>query len=89
VSGITGYTRHVKIAVSVPDELFERADELAGRLGVSRSQVYARALEEYLESHGAENDPVTAKLNELADRMEPVLTPAAARRLVDTGQWEW
>lgn len=78
----------MKIAVSVPDELFERADELAGRLGVSRSQVYARALEEYLDSHG-ENDPVTAALNELADRMEPALTPAAARRLVDTGQWEW
>ena len=79
----------MKIAVSVPDELFERADELAGRLGVSRSQVYARALEEYLESHDGEHDPVTAKLNELADRFEPVLTPAAARRLVDSGQWEW
>jgi metal-responsive CopG/Arc/MetJ family transcriptional regulator len=80
----------VKIAVSVPDELFERADELAGRLGVSRSQVYARALEEYLESHDSEHDPVTAKLNELAEQFEPAtLTPAAGRRLVDSGQWEW
>jgi metal-responsive CopG/Arc/MetJ family transcriptional regulator len=79
----------MKIAVSVPDELFERADELAGRLGVSRSQVYARALEEYLASHDDEHDPVTAKLNELAEQFEPVLTPAAARRLVDSGQWEW
>jgi predicted transcriptional regulator len=83
----------VKIAVSVPDELFERADDLADRLGVSRSQVYARALEEYLEAHDSEHDPVTAKLDELADRMEPALTEpaltAAARRLVDSGQWEW
>jgi metal-responsive CopG/Arc/MetJ family transcriptional regulator len=79
----------VKIAVSVPDELFERADEYADRLGVSRSQIYARALEEYLEAHDSEHDPVTATLNELADRMEPLLTPAAARKLVDSGQWEW
>ncbi len=79
----------MKIAVSVPDELFERADELADRLGVSRSQVYARALEEYLAAHDDENDPVTAKLNELAEQFEPVLTPAAARQLVDSGQWEW
>jgi predicted transcriptional regulator len=79
----------VKIAVSVPDELFERADEYAGRLGVSRSQVYARALEEYLEAHDAGHDPVTVRLDELADATGPALTPAAARRLVDTGQWEW
>jgi metal-responsive CopG/Arc/MetJ family transcriptional regulator len=79
----------VKIAVSVPDELFERADEYADRQGVSRSQVYARALEEYLEAHDSDNDPVTARLNEVADEIEPVLTPAVARQLIDSGQWEW
>ena len=79
----------MKIAVSVPDELFERADEYADREGVSRSQVYARALEEYLEAHDCDNDPVTARLNEMADEIEPVLTPAVARHLIDSGRWEW
>ena len=38
----------MKTAVSLPDELFERAEELAARLGKSRSQVYREALAEYL-----------------------------------------
>lgn len=77
----------MKIAVSVPDELFERADDVAARLGLSRSQVYARALEQFLEAHG--DDPVTAKLDELADEFEPAVGAAAARRLIESGQWEW
>jgi predicted transcriptional regulator len=79
----------VKIAVSVPDELFTRADDAASRLGLSRSQVYARALEEFLDAHGSDDDPVTAKLNEIADLQEPATGTAAARRLIETGQWEW
>jgi predicted transcriptional regulator len=79
----------VKIAVSVPDELFARADELAQRLGISRSEVYARALEEFLQAQG--DDPVTAKLDELADELAhgAPLGAAAGRHLIDTGQWEW
>lgn len=40
-------------AVSIPDELFRRADELAARLGKSRSEVYREALADYL----ARRDP--------------------------------
>lgn len=39
----------MKTAISLPDELFARAEELASRLGVSRSQLYAEALRSYLE----------------------------------------
>jgi predicted transcriptional regulator len=79
----------MKIAVSVPDELFARADELANRLGISRSEVYARALEEFLQAQG--DDPVTTKLDELADELAsgPVVGAAAGRQLIATGQWEW
>jgi metal-responsive CopG/Arc/MetJ family transcriptional regulator len=51
----------MKTAISLPDELFEAADELAEKLGVSRSQLYARALSEYVAQHG-ESD-VTERLN--------------------------
>jgi len=44
-----GYTSFMKTAISLPDELFERAEELASRLGISRSQLYADALRAYLE----------------------------------------
>lgn len=79
----------MKIAVSVPDEVFARADALATERGVSRSQVYTQALQEYLENHGAEDDPVTAKLNELADQVDPSFGTLAARRLIAEGRWEW
>jgi hypothetical protein len=38
----------VKTAVSVPDSLFRRAEKTAKRLGISRSELYARALDEFL-----------------------------------------
>ena len=37
----------MKTAVSIPDPIFERADAQAKRLGVSRSELYARALDAY------------------------------------------
>ncbi|MEO9220415.1 MAG: hypothetical protein ABI251_01315 [Mycobacteriaceae bacterium] len=77
----------MKVAVSLPVALFERADVSAGRLGLNRSQFYARALEEFLRSQGT--DPVTARLDELADEMSPDHGAAIARRLIDDGAWEW
>ena len=38
----------MKTAVSIPDDLFHRADQLAARLGKSRSEMYREALAEYI-----------------------------------------
>lgn len=84
---ITGYTRVMKTAVSIPDELFAEADSVARRLGVSRSQLYARALEMFLAAQ--QSDPVTEKLNELADEVEPAAGAAAGRRLIEQDLWQW
>lgn len=51
----------MKTAISLPDELFSAADSLADRLGVSRSQLYANALAEYLEKH--DEREITARLD--------------------------
>lgn len=51
----------MKTAISIPDELFESADELAKQLGVSRSELYARAVAEYLAKH--RDSDVTDRLN--------------------------
>ncbi len=77
----------MKVAVSLPDELFARADEIASRLGLNRSQLYARALEEFLHAQGG--DPVTAKLDELAGELDTGAGFGVGRRLIDTGAWEW
>jgi metal-responsive CopG/Arc/MetJ family transcriptional regulator len=40
----------MKTAMSLPDDLFRAAERYAKRSGVSRSQLYATALKEYLGS---------------------------------------
>lgn len=41
----------MKTAVSIPDPIFHAAESLAKRLGMSRSELFSRALEAYLEAH--------------------------------------
>ena len=43
----------MKTAISIPDEVFVAADQLARRLGMSRSELYATAVAEYLAEHRA------------------------------------
>lgn len=72
------YTKAVKTAVSIPNELFESADGLARRLGMTRSELYARALREYLREHRGEG--VTDRLDEVYGAEEDIsLDPAVAR----------
>jgi len=77
----------MKVAVSLPAGLYERADESAAQLGLNRSQLYARALEEFLRGQG--NDPVTARLDKIADEIGSNDGVAVARQLIDVGAWEW
>lgn len=60
------YTSLVKTAISIPDALFEAADRLARRLGMTRSELYQRAVAAFLERHEAQ--AVTDVLNELYER---------------------
>jgi metal-responsive CopG/Arc/MetJ family transcriptional regulator len=53
----------MKTAISIPDDVFESADELAKRLGISRSELYATAVAEYLAKFRSED--ITARLNEV------------------------
>jgi len=40
----------VKTAISIPDAIFEEAERVAKRRGVSRSELYAKAVDEYVKS---------------------------------------
>lgn len=67
----------MKIAISVPDEVFEAGEHLARQLGLSRSQLYADALSAYLSERGAA--AVTAKLNAIYATEASKPDPAFAR----------
>lgn len=73
----------MKVAISLPDSVFDAAELLAQELSMSPSQLYAQALAEFLQARGA--TAVTAKLNEVYGRessvVEPVLTTAQLKVL--------
>jgi len=56
----------MKTDISIPDQIFNAAEELARRLECSRSELYARALSEFVRRHSHEG--VTKALNELYGR---------------------
>ena len=81
----------IKTAISIEKPLFEQADELAHTMKVSRSRVFALALEEYLRR--IENRKLLAQINAAyadgLDASERKLLRAMRRthrRLVE-GQW--
>lgn len=51
----------MKTAISIPDPIFNDAESLAHRLGISRSQLYAKAVAEYTKLRQTEN--ITEMLN--------------------------
>ena len=78
----------MKTAISVPDDLFESADELAQSLGLSRSELYATAVAEYVAKHRTQD--VTSRLNhvyrEEPSGVDPDLRRAQARS-VRRSEW--
>ena len=78
----------MKVAISVPDPVFDAAEQLAGQLKVSRSQLYTEALSSYLGQRGA--IAVTEKLNAIygseSSKVEKALADAQLRSL-DRETW--
>ncbi len=83
-----GYTLGMKTAVSVPNEVFERAEGLAKRLKVSRSELYSRALREYLARHSP--DEVTRALDVVCEELgtgSDEFVREAGRRALRATDW--
>ena len=78
----------MKVAISLPDPLFSSAEKLAHRLRVSRSQLYAQAIEEYLGKR--QDSLVTERLNAVyAAGQEPIDPALAAAQLGAIGHEAW
>lgn len=78
----------MKIAISLPDPLFEAAEHLAEELRIPRSQLYAEALAAYLATHGG--SATTARLNAVYGLKNAQLEPAfthAQLRVLDHETW--
>jgi metal-responsive CopG/Arc/MetJ family transcriptional regulator len=85
--GHTGlYSRFVKLAVSIPDPLYEAADQLARHRKLSRSELYASALELLL---AAEADTDITERLDLVYAAHPTRdeTPAKQRVIAVRESW--
>jgi antitoxin MazE6 len=82
------YYSGMKIALSIPDELFESAETLGKRLGVSRSRLYATALADFVAKHRGRK--TTDRLNELYATEDSRLDPRLRRlqrESIERGEW--
>jgi predicted transcriptional regulator len=78
----------MKTAVSIPDAVYLRAEELAVQTNRTRSRLYSDALGEYLARHGT--DAVTTGMNEalasIEERVDAFLT-TANRSVLAKSEW--
>lgn len=61
----------MKTAISIPDNLFRKADYYAKCHGFSRSELFAKAIEQYLKTHPS--DHITKQLNEVYSSKQAIL----------------
>lgn len=73
----------MKVAISVPDRVFEEADRVAKRLRVSRSRVYSQAIEEFVKKHQQKSvrEALDAVYRGQVAGLDPVLTDLQAQAL--------
>lgn len=78
----------MKTAVSIPNDLFSRAEELAQKTGKSRSQIYKEALSEYLLRRNPRT--LTEAMDEALADIDPEPDPwlaSAGREALERSDW--
>ena len=67
----------MKTAVSIPDPIFRAAESLAKQLGMSRSELFAQAVEAYIEAH--KHSGLVEALDAVYTEESPTLDQALAQ----------
>lgn len=62
------YTISMKTAISLSDSLFKQAEQTAYQMGITRSKLFVKALEEYISRRNGEM--ITQKLNEVYEKID-------------------
>ncbi len=78
----------MKTAISLPDPIFEEAEVLAQKLGISRSELYTEALKVYLRRYNRER--ILSKLNEVYSQESSDLdTIMTTMQMLSLPQEDW
>jgi metal-responsive CopG/Arc/MetJ family transcriptional regulator len=78
----------VKIAISVPDDVFEEAERLVRQTRRSRSELYTMALTEYLARRAPDRmaDVMDRVVSEVSDEVDEFVAEAS-RRILRRVEW--
>ena len=78
----------MKAAVSIPDDVFGEGERLARRLRTSRSQLYAKAIAQFVAQH--DDDKITVGMNAVMDQVGTEVDPftrEAANQVLRRAKW--
>jgi metal-responsive CopG/Arc/MetJ family transcriptional regulator len=78
----------MKTAVSIPDDVFEKAERLARRARRTRSDVFSAALREYVARHSP--DEVTEAIDRVCEQLQDQrdgFLAAATRQVLVRSEW--
>ena len=78
----------LRTTISIPEDIYRDAEEVAKRLGMTRSQLYSKAVSDFLNRY--RKDDMKAKLNEVHATWSPCFDPVlATMQLASLPQEEW
>jgi predicted transcriptional regulator len=78
----------MKMAISLPDRVFQDAERLAERMQKSRDQVFSEAMAEYVARH--DPDAITEQINAVCaevDTRPDLFVATAARQVLERTEW--
>lgn len=78
----------MKTAISIPDGVFQEAEQYARRAKKSRSKLYSEALAEYLARHAPE--AITEAMNKVCEDVDQAPDPfvtSAGQRILERTEW--
>ena len=78
----------MKTAISLPNSVFEEAEALSQQLGLSRSELYTKALQAYLKKYNRHQ--ILHKLNQVYSQESSELDPMLAKmQFVSLPREDW
>lgn len=82
----------MKTAISIPDPVFEKAEATAKRLKMSRSELYTKAVDAWVDAHSPDTitdtiDTVLASLTAEEREADLKIVRAGARQTMKRNPW--
>jgi metal-responsive CopG/Arc/MetJ family transcriptional regulator len=81
-------TAVMETAISIPSDLFQQAEELAQQIGLTRDELYTRALRRLLKAY--QDTELTRQLNEIYEHEDSSIDPILMQmQLMSLEPEEW